>query len=267
MAIFRKVHTQFWSDPFVQTLSPEKRYFFLYLLTNEKTRQCGIYEISKRHISYDTGYTIDTVSILLTYFISEKKILFSEDTNEIAIKNWNKYNGNPSPKVQKLVNEELAKVKNKKLILYLYHTDTVSIHNRQEEEEEEREREKEKKEKSPPKEFLGIVVYNAEEEILKNQKEFERICMLVKDMTFEKGKECLHKYHLWLESKEQYPKGKKAVFAGFEGWILNEKKFNQNGTNKQSSGKTNGRATKSSGAELLLASLKDDINAGREPGS
>jgi len=143
MAIFRKIHVQFWSDPFVQSLSPEKRYFFLYLLTNEKTRQCGIYEISKRHISYDTGYTIDTVSILLEYFISEKKIMFSEATNEIAIKNWNKYNGNPSPKVQKLVYEELSKIKNKKLIQYLYPTDTVSIHNQQEEEEIEQEEEQE----------------------------------------------------------------------------------------------------------------------------
>ena len=81
MAIFRKIHNQFWSDPFVQTLSPEKKYFFLYLLTNEKTKQCGIYEISKRQISYDTGYTIDAVSILLEYIISEKKIMFSEVTN------------------------------------------------------------------------------------------------------------------------------------------------------------------------------------------
>ena len=141
MAIFRKIHTQFWSDPFVQTLSPEKKYFFLYLLTNEKTKQCGIYEISKRHISYDTGYTIDTVSILLEYFISENKIMFSVATNEIAIKNWNKYNGNPSPKVQKLVNQELEKIKDKKLIQYLYPTDTVSIHNQQEEEEKEQEKE------------------------------------------------------------------------------------------------------------------------------
>lgn len=228
MAIFRKVHTQFWSDPFVQTLSPEKRYFFLYLLTNEKTRQCGVYEISKRHISYDTGYTIDTVSILLSYFISEKKIMFSESTNEIAIKNWNKYNGNASSKVQKLVNEELKKIKNKELIQYLYNTDTVSIHNPQEEGEREEEIEKEKKEKSPPKDFLGIVIYNAEEEILKNQIEFERICISTQKKSDE-AKISLHKYHLFLEEKEQYPKGKKAVFAGFEKWLLNEKNFNQNG--------------------------------------
>jgi len=234
MAIFRKIHTQFWSDPFIQTLSPEKRYFFLYLLTNEKTRQCGIYEISKRHISYDTGYTIDTVSILLEYFIQENKIMFSEPTNEIAIKNWNKYNGNPSPKVQQLVKQELVKVKEKKLIQYLYPTDTAPIHIRQREEEREEEKEKETKEKSNSKDFLGIVIYNAEEEILKNEIRFHEICSTTgKDV--ESGKKSLHKYHLFLEEKEQYPKGKKAVFAGFEKWLLNEKDFS-NGKGKQNSG-------------------------------
>lgn len=77
----------------------------------------------------------------------------------------------------------------------------------------------------------GVVVYNAEEEILKNQIEFERICMVGKK-NIEEGREILHSYHLWLESNEKYPKGKKAVFSGFEGWLLNEKKFN--GTHKQS---------------------------------
>lgn len=119
MAIFRKIHTSFWSDPFVQSLSPEKKYFFLYLLTNEKTRQCGVYEISKKQICDDTGYNIDTVLILLNYFIGVDKIQYSENTNEVAIKNWNKYNGNESQKVQVLVNKENKLVKNKELIKYV----------------------------------------------------------------------------------------------------------------------------------------------------
>lgn len=69
-----------------------------------------------------------------------------------------------------------------------------------------------------------IVVYNAEEEILKNQIEFERICMASnKDLLT--AKDSLHKFHLHLLDKEQYPKGRKSVFAGFEKWLLNEKNF------------------------------------------
>ena len=119
MAIFRKIHTLFWGDTFVQSLSPERKYFYLYLLTNEKTRQCGIYEITKRQISFDTGYTIDTVSVLLNFFIEAGKVKYNEDTQEMAIKNWKKYNDSTSPKVQILVNKELKSVKDRSLIEYL----------------------------------------------------------------------------------------------------------------------------------------------------
>lgn len=127
MAIFRKVHVQFWGDIFVQSLTPEQKFFFLYLLTNEKTRQCGIYEISTRQISYDTGYNVDTVNKMIDFFTGAKKIQYSRQTNEIAIKNWDKYNGSSSPKVQNLVNKELVEVKDKDLIEYINSTDTVSI--------------------------------------------------------------------------------------------------------------------------------------------
>jgi len=124
MATFRKVHVSFWSDPFTQELTPEQKYFFLYLLTNEKTSQCGIYEITKRHICYDTGYNIDTVSKLLNFFIEAGKIKYNYDTSEVAIKNWIKYNDNASPKVKVFVNQELKSIKDTSLIQYLYSIDT-----------------------------------------------------------------------------------------------------------------------------------------------
>lgn len=47
-AKFRMVHTSFWNDPTVsEEMTPEDKYFFLYLLTNEHTTQIGIYGISK----------------------------------------------------------------------------------------------------------------------------------------------------------------------------------------------------------------------------
>jgi hypothetical protein len=144
MAIFRKIHTQFWSDTFVQSLSPERKYFYLYLLTNEKTKQCGIYEISTRQISYDTGYTVETVLNLLEYFISTGKILFSRETSEIAIKNWNRYNESRSPGVQKCINQEIRLVKNQQLVEWVQSGGTVGTHITQEEEEPEEEENKNK---------------------------------------------------------------------------------------------------------------------------
>ena len=141
MAIFRKVHTSFWSDTFIQDLTIEQRYFYLYLLTNEQTKQCGVYEISKKQISFDTGYSIDRVSMLLKYFISKGKIRYNEETKELAMGKWLKYNNSTSPKIKSCIDKEFEQVKDRVLIEYVCSMDTAS----QEEQEQEQEQEEEKK--------------------------------------------------------------------------------------------------------------------------
>lgn len=139
MAIFRKIHTSFWSDSFTSELERDKKLFYLYLLTNDRTTQCGIYEITKKQISYDLGYSIDTVSKFIKEFEKLGKIKYNDNTKEVAIKNWLKYNGSTSPKVQSCINKELKFVKDTLLIQYLSSIDTYQ----QEEEEEEEEKVKE----------------------------------------------------------------------------------------------------------------------------
>ena len=139
MAIFRKIHTSFWSDTFIQDLDNDQRLFYLYLLTNERTKQCGIYEISKKQMAFDLGYSIDRVSKLLQYFIKVDKVLYNDSTKELAIKNWGKYNNSSSPKVVSCIKSELNDVKDRVLIEYINGMYTAS----QEEEEEEQEQEEE----------------------------------------------------------------------------------------------------------------------------
>lgn len=135
MAIFRKIHTSFWSDSFIQDLEQSQKLFYLYLLTNERTRQCGVYEITKKQISYDLGYTIDRVSILLDFFIKSGKVKYNEVTKELAIGNWLKFNNSTSPKVKSCIDKEFGYCKDTVLIEYVKSMDTAS----QEEEEEEQE--------------------------------------------------------------------------------------------------------------------------------
>ena len=137
MAAFRKISVTFWSDSFVGELTPEQKYFYLYLMTNDKTTQCGIYETSIRKMSFDTGYNQETVLKLISFFEEQNKIRFSKETNEIALLNWVKFNDSNSPKVLSCVEKELKQVKNRVLIQYLYSMDTES----QEEEEKEKEKE------------------------------------------------------------------------------------------------------------------------------
>lgn len=126
MAAYRKISITFWSDSFVQSLTPEAKYFYLYLMTNTRTTQCGIYEITISQICFETGYNSETVVKLISQFESYGKIKWSQKTNEIALKNWAKYNESTSPKVRSCVANELKSVKNKVLIQYLYSMDTES---------------------------------------------------------------------------------------------------------------------------------------------
>lgn len=199
MATFRKVHVQFWGDPFIQELTPEQKFFYLYLLTNDKTKQCGIYEITKRQICYDTGYNIDTVSKLLRYCIDTDKIKYNAETNELAIKNWNKYNGSDSPKVKTLVNQELKSVKDTVLIEYLYGMDNVEILNRNKNKKENRKEEEIEKEKS-----FTIQVWRKDcSSFLKDQKWIETFCMAknLKQADLEKS---MNEFVIKLNLQEDY---------------------------------------------------------------
>lgn len=78
--------------------------------------------------------------------------------------------------------------------------------------------------------------YNAEDFILNNQIQFERILVAAKNINLEEAKNALRKFHLHLEENSRYPQSKKQLLAGFEKWLLKEKKFIHNGTHQQTSG-------------------------------
>lgn len=118
MGIKRIVDTSFWTDGKVDDFSPEDKYFMLYLLTSPFSTQLGIYEVSLKQAAFQLGYSIDAVKVLIERFQNKYGIvLFSPDTNEIAIKNFLRHSiikgGAP---VRDLLIKELKKVKDKDLI-------------------------------------------------------------------------------------------------------------------------------------------------------
>ncbi|RKQ28335.1 replication protein [Oceanobacillus halophilus] len=144
MAKYRQVHIEFWQDGFVLDLTPEEKYFYLYLMTNSKTTQCGIYELPLRIIEIETGYNRETVWKLLERFQEYGKILYEKSTKEIMIMNWIKFNWINSPKVISFIKKELEKVKtpyfiklfHEKCQAYGYRIDRVSIDSVEEREKE-----------------------------------------------------------------------------------------------------------------------------------
>lgn len=120
IAIYRQIHITFWQDQFILDLTPEEKYFYLYLMTNSKTSQCGIYELPKKVIQLETGYNDETVDKLLNRFIDHHKILYDSSTKEVMILNWLKHNSNTSPKVKNRIAKELLSVKNRDFVNSFY---------------------------------------------------------------------------------------------------------------------------------------------------
>lgn len=175
MALYRQIFIEFWKDPKVtEEMSAEDRYTLLYLLTNPHTTQIGIYQITKRQIAFDLGYSTESVGAIIERF---EKLLglirYNPETRELAIKNWGKYNlkrgGKP---VLDCIRKELEKVKDRTLIeyvadsipnetikeLFLRNVHVTSTISGQEQEKEQEEEEEQQQEKEEVKKVLTEVV-------------------------------------------------------------------------------------------------------------
>lgn len=155
MALFRKVHTTFWDDPFVEKLTPDEKFFYLFIMTNPRSTECGIYELTKKKMRDWTGYNDETIDTLLKRFISHKKIIYNESTSEIAIINKPNYINQLGKPVRDCLKSELKKIKDKSLIstlaencqneeikeLYRSYNATCTLRRQEKEEEGEKEEE------------------------------------------------------------------------------------------------------------------------------
>lgn len=131
MATYRTVNLSFWTDSKVEDdFTPEDKYFFLYLLTNPHTNLCGCYECSAKQMARETGYNEDTVKRLLARMERvHNVILYDEQTKEVLVLNWGKYNWCNSPKTKAGAEKVAAHIKSepfKKMVLEAI-ADTLSI--------------------------------------------------------------------------------------------------------------------------------------------
>ncbi|HFK1514992.1 TPA: DnaD domain-containing protein [Bacillus cereus] len=120
MAVYRPVQVSYWQDAFVLDLTPEEKYFYLYLMTNSKTSQSGIYELPLRVIEMDTGYNRETVEKLLGRFAEYGKINYNKKTKEIMLLNWLKFNAITNMNIEKCVLKEIQNIKDEDFLIDFY---------------------------------------------------------------------------------------------------------------------------------------------------
>lgn len=89
MATQRYISTSFWDDAWVQSLDPSEKLFYIYLLTNPLTNIAGVYKITDRRVSFDTGFSDEVVAELWMRFTRlNKAIRFHE---WVIIPTWPKH--------------------------------------------------------------------------------------------------------------------------------------------------------------------------------
>lgn len=122
MAKYRMILTDFWSNPTAQEeMTPEDKYFYLYLLTNTYTTQIGIYKITKKQMAFDLGYSLESVHSLMERFMEHHELIrYNPKTREIAIRNWGKYNLHKAGKpVIDCILSEINEVEDTTLLPYI----------------------------------------------------------------------------------------------------------------------------------------------------
>lgn len=133
MAVYRQVYMKFWTDDskVVDDFTPEDKYFFLYLMTNPHTTLTGCYEISFKVMARETGYNEETVKRLMDRMERTHKVIcYDQNTKEVLIVNWHKYNWTTSEKLLQSVRNQLPYIRSERFREYvegLIDGDTVSI--------------------------------------------------------------------------------------------------------------------------------------------
>lgn len=110
---YRTISQSFWNDSkIVERFTPEDKYFMLYLLTNPHVTLMGCYEITIKQMSNETGYDKEAILNLLARFKNQHQVIdYSEEDNELLIKNWYRYNWAKSPKVLRAIRKYQPKLK------------------------------------------------------------------------------------------------------------------------------------------------------------
>lgn len=75
----RYIKDTFWTDSYIESLSPDYKLVFVYLLTNPQMNVAGVYEIREKRIAFETGYDIEVIQNILKRFEEDGKIIYQDD--------------------------------------------------------------------------------------------------------------------------------------------------------------------------------------------
>jgi hypothetical protein len=107
----RIIHTRFWQDSFVSTLSKTDKLIFIYLLTNDRVSLTGIYELPDKYIKADLEVTQKELDGTKQKLAKNDKIYFLDGW--VRIVNHDKYNSYTGEKIEIAKEKEIQSVPSK----------------------------------------------------------------------------------------------------------------------------------------------------------
>lgn len=111
MEVFTRIERGYWQDDFILELTPEQKFFYLYLMSNSKVNTLGAYVFPMTMSILELGYNRDTVKKLLDHFVEAGKIMYDETTNEVFLLNWPKRNWNKKTATLRALKKDFSALK------------------------------------------------------------------------------------------------------------------------------------------------------------
>lgn len=111
MEVFTRIERGYWQDDFILELTPEQKFFYLYLMSNSKVNTLGAYVFPLTMSTVELGYNKETVLKLLDYFAQVGKIIWDETTKEVFLLNWPKRNWNKKTATLRALKKDFGALK------------------------------------------------------------------------------------------------------------------------------------------------------------
>lgn len=112
MAKYRPIYLNIWKDPDFERYTPNQKLLFIYLCTNSETTESGIYPITLKTISNETGISLKKVERILSEGL--KNIYYDFENFCVFVKNFYRYKGKGNPKlIKKSIENNRRNIKTK----------------------------------------------------------------------------------------------------------------------------------------------------------
>ena len=112
---YSKIQRNFWETDEAREMTPEEKYFWMYLQTNANVNTLGCYAFRMRKAMDETGYNRETLEKLLQRMEQVLRILYDEGAKEVFLLHWAEGNWNKKTATLRALAADLKEIQSKTL--------------------------------------------------------------------------------------------------------------------------------------------------------